>query len=141
MIIYPVSPESRWTTWDITEAEIIKRDKKWPVANGGPITSQDPNIVWLLQVTAPEPAYDPATHYIVSDGGVTDLPGNTITSGWVVMPLDQSSLDRAAMLALLRSMPDILRLHDGNNNDRLVRLEDTLANLIELNPIFSSSGP
>lgn len=58
MITYPVSPDSRWSVLQLSTGEIIARNLAWPRADGAAIVGGDPDHVWLMQVTATQPAYD-----------------------------------------------------------------------------------
>ena len=96
MIIYPVPAVSRWATWSISQAEIIKHNKPWPRADGGEIVGLNPDLVPLLEVQEAQPIYDPATHYLTRSEPVVDVNANTHTHGWTIVARSQEDLDAEA---------------------------------------------
>jgi len=91
-ISYPVSSDSRWSIYDTSITEVIVRNKKWPVGDGGEIVGLRDDLVMLLQVTEDSPEYDSATHKI-SKVETIDTDANTITTSWDVIALTQEEID------------------------------------------------
>jgi hypothetical protein len=96
MITYPVAPESRWATWSISQAEILKHNKPWPRHDGGPIVGQDPDIVPLLEIDVPPPAYDDQTHRIERGTPTVNVSENEHRHDWDIVLLTQEELDANA---------------------------------------------
>ena len=131
MITYPVAPESRWATWSISGAEILKHNKPWPRADGGEIVGLDPDIVPLLEVNEDQPVYDPATHYLSRTEPVVDVNANTHTHGWEILPRDQADIDAEAEREQAKAMYQDLKDGVGTQLERLVRTEKVVAYLLK----------
>lgn len=81
-ITYPVDVENtRWAILYSPTGEIVARNKVWPVADGGPIQGQDPDYVYLLQIKAAQPEYDPRL-YTLEGVEEVDVPANEIRTTW-----------------------------------------------------------
>ena len=131
-ISYPVDVENtRWATWRLSTAEIIKHARPWPRHDGGEIVDLDPDIVPLLEVREAQPAYDPATHKLQSVAPVVDVPGNTHTHGWTIVPLTQEELDEIAERAQAVAVYQDLKDGTGTQLQRLVRTERVCAYLLK----------
>ena len=133
MITYPVPPESRWATWSISGAEILKHNKPWPRADGGAIVGLSDDIVPLLEVQEAQPAFDPAIEYLNRTAAVVDVPNNTHTHGWEVLPRSQEDLDAEAERELAKSKYQDLKDGTGTQLERLVRTEQVCAYLLKTN--------
>ena len=127
MITYPVAPESRWATWSIAQAIILKHNKPWPRADGTEIVGLDPDIVPLLEVQEAQPVFDPATHYLTRSDGVVDVPANTHTHGWIIVPRTQEDLDAEAEREQAQAQYALLKAHSGTAEERMVRMENVAA--------------
>ena len=122
-ITYPVDPDSRWATWRISTAEIVKHNKPWPRADGMPVEDQSPDIIPLLEVREDQPAYDPLTHRLEQATPIVDLDENTHTHGWNIVPLSQEDLDAIAEReAAIAEYPDMFN-GVGTAGERIERLE------------------
>lgn len=77
MITYPVDPESRWATYQVSSGEIVARNRLWPVADGSEIVGQDADYVMLLHVNDTAPAYDSRLYVLESTEGI-DVDNNVI---------------------------------------------------------------
>jgi len=91
-ITYPVNPNSRWSIYDTSLSEVIHRNKKWAVGDGGPIVGLQENLVMLLQVSEDRPTYDSSTQKLVKNE-VIDTNANTITTSWTTTSLTQEEID------------------------------------------------
>ena len=76
-ITYPVSPESRWATYQVSTGEIVARNRPWPVADGSEIVGQDPDYIMLLHVNDTPPAYDSRLYLLEGTEGI-DVDANVI---------------------------------------------------------------
>ena len=137
MINYPVSPESRWAMWSISQAEILKHNKPWPRRDGMEIVGLDPDMVPLLEVQSPQPAYDPATEKLERSTTV-DVDANTHTHGWNIVALTQAELDAIAAQAAndaereqAKAVYQDLMNSTGNSTQRIVRVERVCAYLLK----------
>jgi hypothetical protein len=142
-ISYPVDVENtRWATWRISTAEIEKHNKPWPRHDGGEIVNLSPDIVPLLEVREDQPVYDPAIERVERADPVIDIPNNTHTHGWTVIPLTQEELDAiaqaeqdaadaAAELEQAKAMYQDLQDGVGTQLQRLVRVERVDAYLLK----------
>ena len=91
-ITYPVSPDSKWSVYQLSTQQIIASRKPWAVADGGEIKGLDADYVYLLEQSDAKPTYDSATHKLEKTTTV-DVPNNTITQGWTVTALTQVEID------------------------------------------------
>jgi len=138
-ISYPVDVENtRWATWSISQAEIKKHNAKWPRADGGEIVDQSPDIVPLLEVDVPPPAYDEATHKIERGTPIVDVPANEHRHDWDIVELTQEELDEIAAeqewtaeQIIAAAMYDELKNGVGTQLERLVRTEKVCAHLLK----------
>ena len=132
MINYPVDVENtRWATWRISTAEIEKHNREWPRHDGGEIVNLSPDIVPLLEVREDRPAYDPATHRLQSVAGVVDVPNNTHTHGWQIVPLTAEELADIAEREQAKAFYQDLKDGVGTQLERLVRTERVCAYLLK----------
>lgn len=131
MINYPVDPSSRWATWSISQAEIIKHNKPWPRADGGEIVGLDPDIVPLLEVDEAQPAYDPATHRLERNTPVVDVAGNRHVHGWNIVARSQEDLDAEAERELAKAQYQDLMDGTGTQIERLERVEKVAAYMLK----------
>ena len=77
-ISYPVDvAATRWTIYRVSTSETVAKRKRWPVADGGAIPGQDPDLVWLLESSSTAPEYDQWTQKL-EPLEVISLPENTI---------------------------------------------------------------
>ena len=91
-ISYPVSSDSRWSIYDNDTLEIVARNKKWPVGDGGPIQGMRDSLVMLLQINEDQPDYDGRAEKIEKVETI-DLDGNTITVSWNVAMLTAEEIE------------------------------------------------
>ena len=138
MITYPVAPESRWATWSISQAEILKHNKPWPRLDGQAIVGLDPDIVPLLEVDVAAPAYDSATHRIERGVPIVDVPANEHRHDWDIILLTQEELDEIAAddawtqeQITAKAQYDDLQAGTGTQLERLVRTEKVCAHLLK----------
>lgn len=131
-ITYPVDSDSRWATWSIAGAEILKHNKPWPRTDGGEIVDLDPDIVPLLEVDEAQPAYDPELEYLSRTDGVEDIPNNTHTHGWEILPISQENLDWTQEQETAKAQYDDLQNSVGTNEERLERTEKVCAHLLKV---------
>ena len=138
-ITYPVPPDTRWATWSISEAIIKQHNKPWPRADGGEIQGQDPDIVPLLEVDVPAPAYDAATQKIQRGTPVVDVPANEHRHDWDIIELTQEELDAIAAeeewtqeQQAAKAQYDDLQNGVGTQLERLVRTEKVAAHLLKV---------
>ena len=131
MINYPVDPQSRWSIWSISGAEILKHNKPWPRADGEEIVGLDPDIIPLLEVESAQPVYDPATHYLSRTAPVVDVNANTHTHGWEILPRPQADIDADAEREQAKAMYLDLKNGVGTQLERLVRTEKVCAYLLK----------
>lgn len=136
MITYPVSAESRWAMWSISQAKIIKHNRPWPRADGAEITSLDADLVPLLEVQAVQPVsgvdYDPATHRLERSTPAVDVPNNIHLHGWTIVPRSQEDLDTEAEREQAKAKYDDLKTGVGTQGERLVRVEKVAAHLLKV---------
>lgn len=85
MITYPVDPLSRWAVLQLSTGEIIARNRVWPVADGSEIPGLDADYVYLLQITAAQPDYDPRIVTLEKVEAI-DAPANEIRTTWLAVP-------------------------------------------------------
>jgi hypothetical protein len=131
-INYPVDVENtRWAMWRISTAEIEKHNRRWPRHDGGEIVNMSDDIVPLLEVIEDQPEYDPAIDQLEAVAGVVDIPNNTHTHGWNIVPRPQEDIDedadRAQAIALYQDLKD----GTGTQLQRLVRTEKVCAYLLK----------
>jgi len=131
-ITYPVDVQNtRWAVWSNSQAAVVKRNMKWPRADGGEIVNADPDLVPLLEVEEAQPAYDPATHRLERTEPVVDVANNTHTQGWQVVPRDQADIDADAEREQAKAVYAALKAHSGTADERATRLENVLAYLLK----------
>jgi len=92
-ITYPVSPDSKWSVYQLSTQQVIASRKPWAVADGSEIVGLDADYVYLLEVTEARPTYDSATHKLVKDAVNYDTINNTATTSWSVVELTQAEID------------------------------------------------
>lgn len=133
-MLYPVDPSSRWAFYKVSTGEVLKHNIRWPRADGGEIVGLDPDIVPLLEVDEPQPAYDSATQAVERADPVVDVANNTHTHGWTVRDLTQEELDAKAAQAQHNADRDqakatyaALKAHSGTADERATRLENVVA--------------
>ena len=131
MINYPVSPDSRWSIWSIADAEIKVHNKPWPRLDGMEIVNLNPDMVPLKEVQSPQPAFDPATHYLNRTAPVVDVDANTHTHGWEVLPRPQADIDADAEREQAKAVYQDLINGTGNSSQRIVRVERVCAYLLK----------
>ena len=131
MITYPVNADSRWATWSISEAVIKRHNQLWPRADGQEIVGLSADIVPLLEVFEIQPAYDSATQRLSRTNPVVDVPNNTHTHGWEILPRTQEDLDAEAERAQAKAMYQALKDGTGTQLERLVRTEQVSAYLLK----------
>lgn len=85
-IQYPVQAGSLWSILQVSTGQIVGRNRTWPVADGGPIQGQDPDYVYLLQVSTAEPDYD-SRLYQIAASEVVDADANEIRRSWAAEKL------------------------------------------------------
>lgn len=85
MISYPVDAASRWSILQLSTGQIIARNRSWPRADGQPVEGQDPDFVYLLQLSTAEPDYD-SRLYTLESVEVVDAPENAIRRTWSAVP-------------------------------------------------------
>lgn len=141
-INYPVDPDSRWAAYRVSTDEIIRHNKPWPRHDGAEIVNLDPDIVPLLEVYPDAPVFDPAIERIELAAPVVDVPNNTHTHGWTVIPLTQQELDDlaaeaqdaadyAAEIAQAKAVYLDLKNHVGTAGERATRMENVLAFMLK----------
>lgn len=86
-ITYPVDSNSWWSVLQVSTGNIIKRNQRWPIADGTPIPGLDPDFVYLRQVDTAQPNYDSRLYQLVKDETI-DVDNNTITSSWSTISRD-----------------------------------------------------
>lgn len=132
MITYPVDVKNtRWSLWSISQSEIIKHNKPWPVADGGPIPGLDTDLVPLLEVVDDRPAYDQATQQIQQIAPVVDIEENTHTHGWEIVPRPQEEIDADAEREQAKAVYKDLMNGNGTQAQRLQRVEKVCAYLLK----------
>jgi hypothetical protein len=132
MIDYPVDVENtRWASWRISTAEIEKHNRPWPRHDGGEIVNLSPDIVPLLEVQAPQPAFDPALQRLTRSDPVVDVEANTHTHGWTVVQIPQEELDDIAEREQAKAVYQDLKDGTGTQLQRLVRVEKVCAYLLK----------
>ena len=131
MITYPVSPDSRWAIWSISQAEILKHNKPWPRLDGMEIVGLNPDTVPLLEVEEAQPAYDPATHYLNRTAPVVDVNANTHTHGWEILPRDPQDIADDAECEQAKAVYQDLVNSTGTAEQRLTRVERVCAYLLK----------
>lgn len=77
MITYPVPPDTLWAVYQISTQQIIARNRAWPVEGGGEIPGLDADFVYLKQIPATEPDYDPRLFLLTEDETV-DVENNEL---------------------------------------------------------------
>ena len=96
MISYPVNvQDSRWAVYQVSTSEIIGRNKRWPVADGGEIPGLDPDYVYLLQTEDARPDFDSRV-YRIEGNETLDVPNNTLNRSWTTIKRDVEEIKTAA---------------------------------------------
>lgn len=81
-IQYPVDVvATRWSVLQVSTGLIVARDKTWPRADGEAIQGQDPDYVYLLQISTSPPDYDSRLFSLVGNEEV-DADANEIRRTW-----------------------------------------------------------
>ena len=131
-ITYPVDVDNtRWSIWSISQAAILKHNKTWPRADGAEIVGLDPDLVPLLEVQLPQPAYDTATQRLERADPVTDVAANTHTHGWNIVARSQDEIDAEAEREQAKALYAALKAHSGTADERATRLENVVAYLLK----------
>ena len=138
-ISYPVDVENtRWAVWSISEAALRNHNKPWPRSDGGEIVDMDPDLVPLLEVDVPAPAYDEATQRIERGTPIVDIPNNEHLHDWDIIQLTQEELDEIAAeeewtqeQIIAKEQYDDLQAGVGTQLERLVRTEKVCAHLLK----------
>lgn len=130
-ITYPVDVENtRWSVVRISTNEIERHNKPWPRADGEEIVNLDADLVPLLEVQEARPVFDPEVERLERTTGVIDIPNNTHTHGWQIVPLNQEELDAKAELAQAKAAYQALKAHSGTAGERATRLENVVAYML-----------
>lgn len=95
MITYPVDLNATFTT---KLKGVVKRNLKWPRADGMELYRADPEQVILQERVGEKPPYDPANEYLV-ESWVDDDVNQVATLTYTVTPLPQNAKDRLAEIA------------------------------------------
>jgi len=131
MITYPVDVDgTRWSLVRISTNEIERHNKPWPRADGQQIVGLDPDLVPLLEVQEAQPVFDPAIERLGRTAAVIDIPNNTHTHGWEIIPLTQEELDAATELAEAKAAYQTLKAHSGSSGERATLLENVVAYML-----------
>lgn len=81
-IEYPVDVvNTRWAILQLSTQQIIARNKVWPRSDGGEIVGQDPDFVYLLQVSTVEPDYDSRLYQLIRTEEA-DVEANELRWTW-----------------------------------------------------------
>lgn len=132
MINYPVDVENtRWAAYRVSTQEVVRRNMRWPRADGGEIVGLDPDLVPLLEVREDQPAYDPATERLEAATPVVDVDANTHTQGWSVVARSQQEIDDEAEREQAKAAYLALKNGEGTQLERLVRVEKVAAHLLK----------
>jgi hypothetical protein len=91
-ITYPVSPDSKWSVYQLSTQQVIASHKPWAVADGSEIVGLDADYVYLLEITEAKPTYDSATHKLVKDAVNYDTINNTATTSWSAVALSAEEI-------------------------------------------------
>jgi len=92
-ISYPVDvASSRWTIYRVSTSETVAKRKRWPVADGGAIPGQDPDLAWLLESSSTAPEFDQWTQKLEPLESIS-IPDNTINYGYQIVQLSQDEID------------------------------------------------
>lgn len=131
-ISYPVDvANTRWALYRVSTQEIVRHNHRWPRADGRQIVNLDPDLVPLMEVDEPQPAYDPSTQTLQRSAPVVDVAANTHTHGWTVVSLSQEEIDAIAEREQAKQIYQALKAHTGSNEQRLTRLENVVAYLLK----------
>ena len=137
-ISYPVDPTSRWAMYRLSTGEIIKHRVRWPRRDGSEIVGLDPDIVPLLEVQEEQPPFDSATETVEKAAPLVDVDANTHTHGWIVRALTAEELQARAdqqqhntNAEQARQVYQALKNGDGNNTQRIQRVERVCAHLLK----------
>lgn len=134
-IIYPVDVENtRWSVALISTGELdpdAKHAGKWLRTDGEEIVGLDADLVPLLEVQEAQPVFDPDIERLGRTAAVIDIPNNTHTHGWEIIPLTQDELDDAAEFALAKAAYLDLKAHSGSSAQRATLLENVVAYVIK----------
>jgi hypothetical protein len=101
MITYPVTTESRWAVLQLSTGELVSRNKPWPVADGSAIPGLDPDYVYLRQLEAAQPDYDPRI-FTLEKVETIDAPANEIRVSWntIARPVEEVKINAANVEAV-----------------------------------------
>lgn len=81
-IQYPVDVvNSRWAVLQVSTGQIVARDRTWPRGDGEAIQGQDPDYVYLRQLSTSPPDYDSRLFVLVGNEEV-DADANEIRRTW-----------------------------------------------------------
>ena len=95
MITYPVDLNATFTT---KLKGVVKRNLKWPRADGMELYRADAEQVILQERVGEKPSYDPANEYLV-ESWVDDDANQVATLTYTVAPLSKNAKDRLAEIA------------------------------------------
>lgn len=133
MITYPVDVENtRWAAYSVSTQGVVRRNMRWPRADGMEIVGLDPDIVPLLEVREDQPVYDPATERLEATAPVVDVAANTHTQGWNVVARSQQEIDDEAEREQAKAVYLDLKNSTGTAEQRLRRVELVCAHLLKV---------
>jgi len=139
MITYPVDVQNtRWAVYNTTSSELVKRNQRWPRADGMEIESLNSDLIPLLEVSTTKPVFDPATEKVVVAEPVIDETNNTLTQAWQIAPFTQQEQDEYAdrqankiEIDGIKSVYQDLKNGTGTAGDRISRVESVLAFMLK----------
>ena len=82
----------RYTIYHDTDG-VLATGKPYPTDEGAEIPGLDPAISLLEEIKADKPAYDSATHKLVKDAIVYDVPNLQAVQSWSAVALTQAEID------------------------------------------------
>jgi len=82
----------RYTIYHDTDG-VLATGKPYPTDEGAEIPGLDPEISLLEEIKADKPAYDSATHKLVKDDIVYDVPNLQAVQSWSAVALTQAEID------------------------------------------------
>ena len=83
---------NKYTIYHSTDG-VLATGKPYPTDEGAEIPNLDPSLSLLLEVTEAKPTYDSATHKLVKDAIVYDVPNLQAVQGWSAVALTQAEID------------------------------------------------
>lgn len=135
---YPVDLDGRYIRYSDADADVRGQIRAWPRADGMPIEGLDPDLRPLKVVIADRPAYDLDTHSL-NPGWVIDLVAEEYRREWTAVPLSAEDLaeiqedneleaERLQAIAIYQELKNGV----GNNGERIVRIEKTVAHILRM---------